>query len=380
MDPDTPPRPTESDASDPLARAIDTYLRFKSTDGDGGGYYVNSARPVLRQFHDWAAERDYTDLKDLGDEQSGPTVMRQYAKHLSRRVSAGSLSAASAGTYWNVISGFMSDARDDGHLRINPCLRKRAKDPLPEDTADREQQFWDDDARGAILRFVDREAASAIEERGSDAGTPIRNRALVYALAYTGVRGAEILRSSKDAREGRQGLRWKNVDLEAGTIRVLRKTQRWEATPLPRQAVPAVERWQTVLNPPTEEWPVFPTEHAPSLYRTARTVVGDDADLSDVDVSVLLRRHEVPPPSITVSAGRSLMKRLCDDAGIDIDGEYLKLHGARRGIGHKLFQVDRGQAQDLLGHQNPETTKQAYARSVAEERSERVSDLLDEDR
>ncbi|SEP24952.1 Phage integrase family protein [Halogranum amylolyticum] len=133
-----------------------------------------------------------------------------------------------------------------------------------------------------------------------------------------------------------------------------------------------------MLDPPTGEWPVFPTSHAPSLYQVAREIIGNEADLSDIDVDELLREHECPPPSITVDASRRRIKKMCEAAGIEIDGEYLKLHGARRGIGHKLFEKDRGEAQDLLGHQSPETTKQAYSDRVAEERSGRVSDLLDE--
>ncbi|SEP24942.1 hypothetical protein SAMN04487948_12643 [Halogranum amylolyticum] len=235
---DGTPEPPESDAGNVRARelkdAIDRYIRYKSTDGKGeSGYYVNSAKPVLMQFYNWCRDTGHADLSRLGDETEGPDVMRKYAKRLSQRESVDAITAGTARTYWNIISGFMTDARDDGDLSINPCLRKRAKDPLPTDTDDSKQQFWDDVARGQILRHVDQEAHAAIDEHGMDAGTPVRDRALVYLLAYTGVRGAEVLRASKDDRDGRQGLRWKHVDLEGGKIRVFRKTQRWEWTPLP---------------------------------------------------------------------------------------------------------------------------------------------------
>ena len=361
-----------------LRDAIDSYLKFKSTDGTGeSGYYVNTARSILDQFHEWAVDTENADLERLGDETVGPQIMRKYAARLNQRASAGGIAASTAHTYWNVISGFMTDARDDGRLQINPCLRKRAKEKLPRDTDESPQQFWDDDARDAILRHVDERAHEAIDEHGMDAGASVRDRAMVYLLAYTGVRGAEVFRASKDDREGRQGLRWRNVDLDGGKIRVLRKTQRWEWTPLPQQAQPAVERWRTVCDPPTGDWPVFQTGHAPSLYACAREIVGDDADLSDVDIEELLREHETPPPSITVDAARRRVQKMCEAADIQVNGEYLKLHGARRGIGHKLFEIDRAEAQDLLGHQNPETTKRAYSDRVAEERSERVSELLD---
>ena len=364
---------------DELEAAIDGYLRYKSTDGSGeSGYYVNTAGSVLRRFHEWAVDTGNADLALLGDAATGPAIMRRYAARLSERVGAGEIAASTAHTYWSVVSAFFTDARNDGAIDSNPCLGRRAREKLPSDAADVSQQFWTDEARERLFRHVDDRARAAIDERGHDAGTPVRDRALVYLLAYTGVRGAEVFRTSKDAREGRRGLRWRNVDLDGGKLRVFRKTQRWEWTPLPRQARPAVEQWKRVCDPPTGEWPVFPTAHAPSLYAAARGVVGDAADLSGVDVEALLRRHKVPPPSLTVDAARRRVKDFCEEADVRIDGESLTLHGARRGIGHKLFEVDRGEAQDLLGHQNPETTKRAYSDRVAEERSERVSDLLDD--
>jgi hypothetical protein len=41
---------------------------------------------------------------------------------------------------------------------------------------------------------------------------------------------------------------------------------------------------------------------------------------------------------------RNHMQMLCKQADIDIDGEYLKLHGARRGTGDMVFPVDRDEA------------------------------------
>lgn len=74
---------------------------------------------------------------------------------------------------------------------------------------------------------------------------------------------------------------------------------------------------------------------------------------------------------------RSHMQTLCEEAGIDIKGEYLKLHGARRGLGDAVFRVMRGEAQDLLQHRSLQTTKDAYSHIEAEERAERVTDILD---
>lgn len=156
--------------------------------------------------------------------------MRRYAQHLTERVGDDELAASSAQTYYNIISGFCSYCVRDGVLPANPALRDRAREELPTDDSDGRQQFWDPDTREQFLRWIDDRAYEAIETDNEDARLEARDRAFVYLLAYSGVRGAEILRTSADEREGRQGLRWQNVtlpnpdaDTESGTLRVFGK-------------------------------------------------------------------------------------------------------------------------------------------------------------
>lgn len=281
----------------------------------------------------------------------------------------------------------------DGVLPTNPALRDRAREELPTDDGDGRQQFWDPDTRDRFLHWIDERAYDAIEADGLDARLEARDRAFVYLLAYSGVRGAEVLRTSADDREGRQGLRWHNVTLpapednqESGTLRVFGKAQEWETTPLPRQAVFAVGQYRSLLDDPSSQWPVVPTEHAPSKYRVAREELAASHGLSETEIETILdetaidtvlHEYEIAPPAVTVNGMRSHMQTLCEQAGINIEGEYLKLHGARRGLGDTVFRVDRGEAQDLLRHRSLQTTKDAYSHIEAEERAERVSDILD---
>lgn len=58
------------------------------------------------------------------------------------------------------------------------------------------------------------------------------------------------------------------------------------------------------------------------------------------------------PPAVTVNGMRDHMPTLYEEASIDINGEYLKRHGARRGLGDAVICVDRGEAQDLLRHRS----------------------------
>ena len=375
----------ESSDRSPLESVLNRYLTSKAKGADSSGAYRQTAETALMQWQEWLQEQDYDCVNDLGDQEKGATIMRRYAQCLRQRVQENDIAPSTARTYYNIISGFLSFAVRDGVLDRNPARTDRAHEPLPDDDTDNDQQFWDQKSRDSILQYVNERAYEAIEERGGEATQEARDRAIVHLLAYTGVRGAEVLRSQHDSREGRQGLRWKHVDMERWVLRVFGKAQEWQSAPIPRPARPALERWYQILDPPSEEWPVFPTNHAPSKYSLVRTELSHDlsdaeieAALDENGIDAVLREYGLIPPAITTDGMRSRMRTLCEDAGVDIDGEYLKLHGARRGIGDEVFREDRGLAQDLLRHKSLSTTKEAYSHIAAEERGEQISDLLDE--
>src|SRR5699024_2880019 len=98
-----------------------------------------------------------------------------------------------------------------------------------------------------------RRASDAIDEHGFDATTEVRDRAIVYLLAYSGCRIGEIVRDPNDDR--RRGLYWQDVDFEAFTLRVLGKTQEWQNAAFPEQAHSALRRHQQLQSPPQERWP-----------------------------------------------------------------------------------------------------------------------------
>jgi integrase len=173
--------------------------------------------------------------------------------------------------------------------------------------------------------------------------------------------------------------------MDRGVLRVYGKTQQWEDARLPRQAKHPLEQHQRVQDPPSEDWPLFPTQHAPTLYNAAREGLAeqgfDEAGVETVldgsDVGEVLREYEITPPAITTEGARNVLKRLCDEAEVDVDGEYLKPHGARRGIGATLYRQDRGEAQDHLRHQTQRVTRDAYAHIDAEEGAEKASELIE---
>jgi integrase len=125
---------------------------------------------------------------------------------------------------------------------------------------------------------------------------------------------------------------------------------------------------------------VFATSHAPSKWKVARERLDDVDDLvKDLGgIDTVLREHDVTPPALTTDGARSVLKRLTEAAGIDVDEGYLQPHGARRGMIGEVYKIDRGEAQDLGRHKSMETTREAYSHLNAEEQRERLDDLVDE--
>ncbi|QLG29609.1 site-specific integrase (plasmid) [Halorarum halophilum] len=369
-----------------VRRLIDDFLASKEERGSGA--YVASASSVLDRFAEWLEARDRT-LADLDDERRGPQLMRRYAKHLRRRANApDGISPTTANTYYAYVSGCLAYGVRDMVLSVNPARTEAAREELPADEGKRsDQQFWTRDQRESLVGHARARAGDAIEADPFGAYPEVRDHALVAVLAFAGVRGAEVLRHRKDDRRGRQGLRWSRVDLDAGTAEVLGKSKtegkRWQHASLPGPARDALETLRRVQRPPTPEWPVFESSHAPSLWARAREELPEGAVEGAVaergNIRDVLRAEGIAPPALTTDGGRSVLRRLTDGAGIDLpeDADYLQPHGARRGIGEELYRVDRGLAQDLLRHEELTTTRDHYQHIDAAERTREIDAELE---
>ncbi len=347
----------------PLEDAKDEFLREQQ-----GNYSQNLEYILGRWIDEWLADRDEETLADIG-----PLTMRHYASYLERRARGETgIAPSTAQTYYNYISAFLSWGVNVEYLAENPAEKNRAKDPLPvATTRSGDQQFWQPAQRQAITEYVDDRAREAIDDHGTDAFEAVRDRALIYVLAYTGVRGSEVLADSRDNR--RNGLRWGDVDLENGVITVLGKSQDPnEEVGLTGQTIEPLRRLRTLLGPPDESWPVFPSRHPPSLYWSIDTA---GYDKPDGDPWGFMLETGIEPPAMSTSGARSLLKRLSKEADVpdlDVeDGEYLTLHGARRGVGEALFKAHGAQrAQRTLRHADPKTTSQMYSHIEASELGE----------
>ncbi|ESP86799.1 tyrosine-type recombinase/integrase [Candidatus Halobonum tyrrellensis] len=360
-----------------VERAIEQYL-----DSVEAGNSRKNFQSALVRWRSWLEdEHGVTTLNDLD-----VLDCRRYARHLKQRARDGELKAGTATTYYAYVRAFLSFCVADEFLDTNPAKAKRATDELPEDLGDADRQFWRENERRAILRFVDDRADRALDgEADVDRERAFRDRAVVYLLGLSGVRGAEVFAAPADDK--RTGITWSDVQLDDGAIRVLGKSREYEYAQLPERAATALERYRRLLDPPTDEWPVFPSAHAPSKYRAVREQLAEqdmpddevETILDDQEINTVVREYEVVPPALSTNGARNLMKRLCDEADVDVDGEYLKPHGARRGLGHELYANSHAElAQSALRHASIETTHKSYSDIQAAETAQQVDELLED--
>ncbi|RQG99629.1 tyrosine-type recombinase/integrase [Natrarchaeobius oligotrophus] len=344
--------------------AVSRYL--ESLDSGGSRATMRSPLSRFARF----CEREGIDR--VGDLETGD--LREYAFHLRERHVDGELKASTANTYFDYVRAFLSFCVREELLDRNPAHTNRATEYLPEDKGDRTRQFWSPEQRERIIAYATERVDTSLEGTiDVSRELAFRDRAIVVLLAEAGVRGAEIFRDTND--DARDGLRWGDVDLERKRMRVFGKSRQYEEAALPTAARDALERYRRVLEPPSDEWPVFPTGHAPSKWAALRAAV-DDVDESR-SIDDLLRDHEVTPPALTKEGGRRVMKRLTEEANIRLEGDadYLQPHGARRALGAELYEQGHSElAQSALRHKSIETTHQAYSDIQAAD----VADSIDE--
>ncbi|WP_254862689.1 tyrosine-type recombinase/integrase [Halovivax gelatinilyticus] len=318
----------------PLDALIERYLERKSvgsSDGAGAGTYASNASSILTRWTEWLdREYDVTTVAELETAHCGA-----YARELNDRTRRGEYAASSAHTYFAVVRAFLSWCVDEAVIRENPAEAAVVVDALPEVSDTTLSQHWSADARRELESYVETRASEA-EEGTDDRLARLREYAMVALLAHAGLRGGELFRVPEDDR--RTGATWDDVDFYAGTIQVLGTSQQFEDVPLPAAARTPLRRYRIALDPPTNDWPLFPTRHAPSIASTVRTKLTErgygsneiDALFDDHTAIELAHEHAISPAAITTEGARTILKRLCEEADVDVGGDYLKPVGARR--------------------------------------------------
>ncbi|UOO96932.1 phage integrase SAM-like domain-containing protein (plasmid) [Halococcus dombrowskii] len=355
----------------------------KGQGGESGNYRQDAGRELDRFVGFLSShEESPTTFDEL---ESGH--LREYARHLTRQ----GWTAGTVRTYYAYISAFCGWAVREGHLAENVAQRRNATEPIPDDGGHKsgDQQAWSAEDRRQLTTFVDEQASTAIDNVGEDREAAIktcRDRALVYLLSYSGVRGAEILRDRSDKR--RQGLRWDDVHLEDRYATVFAKKQRLDDRSLPNPVIHPLQMYQKVLDAPSESWPVFPSFHRPTLSQQVTDAL-DHRGYTNTEIEEMRTNHslielcvkyDIEPPSITTDAGRHVLKRLCEEAGIELDDgeEYLMPHGARRGAGEVLVRTSGHAAAARALDNSEEVVREHYSHIEAGELADQMTSAFEE--
>ncbi|PGF14220.1 integrase [Natrinema sp. CBA1119] len=363
---------------------MQSYLK---TLGEGSRATVDH---VLGEF---LAERGVESYDDLDRD-----CCRRYGEYLSDETESDDreLSGRTAHRYYAYVRAFLSFCVREGKLDTNPAKQNDVDEFLPGIDSQVDRQFWTADQRETLIRHFDRQVDSALELPQAPPSIRLeryRLRALVAVLGLTGARGAELFSKPRDDR--RNGITWADVNLEGNTLTVRGKVKRTHPDPfqdvqLPDRAASKLEKYYTVADPPTDEWPVFPTNHYPSKRKALESEFSKarvDTMLKRALIDELLREHEVLPPAISTNGARSVLQRISADLAplyecIEYDSDenvYLKPHGARRGLGHELIRKGHTTiAQKSLRHGSPDVTEQSYQDVKTSETAKQVGDILED--
>lgn len=398
MDPtETDPTPREDGrnrepyTSTPLTDVVEDFLTAKGK-GRGnvsGNYRRNAARDV-ENFITWLDEQPDIDppatFTDLAVQH-----FRRYARALLTGEIPGmrtsSPAAGTVTTYYAHVSAFAGWCAREGYLDSNLAQHHHATEALPDDAGQKsgERQSWSATHRELITRHVDDQAAAAVDAVRDDEWTAIRacrDRAFVYLLCYSGIRGAELLADSNDDR--RDGVQWADLDLEDAKLTVLSKKQQWDDRSLPAPTHHPLRIYRRVLAPASADWPIFPSLHRPTLYGRARDALAVEHGLAETKLEAILderpiydvlRKYNIAPSSILKDGGRRIMKRLCEAAAIELDDRhgYLAPHGGRRGAGEVMVRTHGHAAAARFLDNSERVVRDAYSHIEASELAEQAT-------
>ena len=419
---------SDRSSATPIASTVPKFLtdKGKGESGDDGNYRRDAERELDRFIRwcrgevpdpanadppeEWRGVRPPTERdRDVTFADLDATAFGDYARYLR----ASGLSNGTVRTYYAYVASWCGWAHGQGYVSRHYARESDAEDPLPDGDGRRpgDQQAWTPEDRDRITRYVDERAEAAIDrfadlilpaderdDPGSqarrekanarfDAVKRCRERALTYVLAYTGLRAAEFLNDPDDDRPGRNGLRWSDVSFADKNATVFRKKQAWDEASLPDPLLGPLRRYREILDAPSD-WPVFTTLHRPSLSRHVRSELAaqglDDREIDAIregepDLLVAADRDLDPPPALKPNGARRVMKRLCEDGGIQLDDDrhgYLVPHGGRRGMGEVFVRQFGYAAAARYLDNSEEQVRDAYQHIEAAEQADMATEAL----
>lgn len=388
--------PTPDGDEMPFLDPLDTFLRDKSVgDATDSGTYRRALERDVKRFDKWYR------LKREAEptfESVTPQDIRDYVRALRDGRAPGmdpeqfqgqTPSKGTVITYYSNLSAYIGWCVHEGPVPLDEHIAQAdaAVEPVPEDDGHHsgDQQSWTVGQRTQLLGHLSEQANEIVDD--ADTGeiderkllVIHRDRALVATVAYTGIRGAELLRKPDDDR--RNGICWGDVSFEDNQVVVLAKrgNATWSERALPEQAQRPLERLHDLLSPSNDDWPVFPSFHAPALYDTLRDAGVDAPAERESHPFDLCRDQEVAPPALSVSGAESVMERRTEEADIEVEDRhgYLTLHGARRHAGERMVRSKGFAAAARLLDDTERMVRQRYSHIEAEEFATDVTEAFE---
>lgn len=385
-----------------LRSLVEAYLQSKGKGPDSAsGNYRRNANRVITRFIDHV---EGSDLDEPYFETLTPQTLRRWVR---TDLLDSNLSARTVETYYNYVSAYLGWCVREGVLHQNPARTHEAEEELPttEETRVSQQQSWTSAQRQALTTHLDKAVHDALEDAqdgrepgeltsegptGMAALKELRDRALGYVLAYSGVRGAEVLADPNDDR--RNGAEWQDLDLEQHVLWVLSKKQQRDDRRLTPKPLHPLRQLEAALDP-APNWPLFPTLHWGRLYDGLRTHLHEVEDWTDdrieafvddldgrADVFRAYREIGARPPALRTDGARDLLRSLTEAADVELhdDHDYLEPHGGRRGAGAVLYQERSAEmAADQLDN-SVGVVERFYSELDATEQSEDVGEAFDQ--
>ncbi|HEY6453603.1 MAG TPA: tyrosine recombinase XerC [Steroidobacteraceae bacterium] len=188
------------------AQWLERFERFLATERRLSGHTVSAYRHDLRILRDWCARNGIEDWSVLDHQHVRSFAARSHARGLKGRSIQRRLAA---------LRTFFGYLQREGAIKRNPALdipAPKAAKHLPQ-TLDVDQ----------MARLLDFKPVNALESR---------DLALMELLYSGGLRLSELT-----------GLRLKDLDLAAGSVRVLGKGRKERIAPVGRKAVQALRHW-----------------------------------------------------------------------------------------------------------------------------------------
>ena len=268
-----------------LASAIDRYLGYLRVERRYAASTLDNYARALRKLHAHAERLGVTRWGELRSAQIQGLVAEQHRSGLA---------PASLGLFLSTCRSFFRFLARDGEVKVNPAVSVRSP-KIPR----------------KLPKVLDADEMSALLEFPTDDAEAVHDRAMLELLYSSGLRVAEIV-----------SLRWRDLDVHEGMLRVTGKGSKTRVVPVGRQAMAALDALR------------------------AQDRGGDD--------DLILRGRNGRP--LSTNGVRTRLKRRARDQGV---WQRVYPHLLRHSCASHLLESsgDLRSVQELLGHADISTTQ-----------------------